>query len=108
MYLMILYIDTNSQEIVDYAKPDGPLCVTERKAGTGKNSANGNDLLVHHLMSYPGLGLLFQLFAVTARVYAGRNNKIQGMKRQYQAKNTTLFFTAAVENMFLLVSRESN
>ena len=47
-----IYIDTNSDEIRLYAARQG-FMVIERKEELAKNTANGNDLLLHHLESYP-------------------------------------------------------
>lgn len=57
-----VYVDTNSQEIAEYAKSMGFL-VIERKPELAQNSANGNDLLVYHHELFPGYDLYFQLFA---------------------------------------------
>ena len=57
-----VYIDTNSEEVAEYAKSIGfhPI---ERKPELLQNSANGNDLLVSHYLSYPDYDYYFQLFA---------------------------------------------
>lgn len=57
-----IYIDTNSSEIADYARSMG-FYVIERKPELALNSANGNDLLVHHYELYPNYDFYFQLFA---------------------------------------------
>ena len=57
-----IYIDTNSSEIMDYAKKQGFLII-ERKPELASNSANGNDLLVYHCEQYPKYDYYFQLFA---------------------------------------------
>lgn len=57
-----VYIDTNSNEIAEYAKAQGFL-VIERKPELALNSANGNDLLVYHFEQYPQYDYYFQLFA---------------------------------------------
>ena len=57
-----IYIDTNSDEIANYAKKMG-FKVIERKPELAKNSANGNDLLVYHFEQYPQYDYYFQLFA---------------------------------------------
>ena len=57
-----VFIDTNSQEIADYARSSG-FKVIDRKPELAKNSANGNDLLVYHFEQYPDYDYYFQLFA---------------------------------------------
>ncbi len=57
-----VYIDTNSNEIADYAQQMG-FIVIERKPELAQNTANGNDLLVHHFTLYPDYDFYFQLFA---------------------------------------------
>ena len=57
-----VYIDTNSEEVADYAKKEG-FYVIPRKPELAKNSANGNDLLVYHYALYPEYDYYFQLFA---------------------------------------------
>ena len=57
-----VYIDTNSQEIAEYALSMG-FRVIERKPELALNSANGNDLLVYHYELYPQYDYYFQLFA---------------------------------------------
>lgn len=57
-----IYIDTNSEEIKDYAFAKG-LRVIERKPELAQNTANGNDLLVYHYLQYPQYDFYFQLFA---------------------------------------------
>lgn len=57
-----IYVDTNSEEIEDYAKKSG-LCVIKRKPELAQNSANGNDLLVYHFEQHPEYDYYFQCFA---------------------------------------------
>ena len=57
-----VYIDTNSPEIMAYAKEQGFL-VIERKPELARNTANGNDLLVYHGELFPQYDYYFQLFA---------------------------------------------
>lgn len=57
-----VYIDTNSEEIAQYAIKMG-FHVIERKPELALNSANGNDLLVYHFESFPQYDFYFQLFA---------------------------------------------
>lgn len=57
-----VYIDTNSAEIATYATKMG-FHVIERKPELALNSANGNDLLVHHFELFPQYDYYFQLFA---------------------------------------------
>jgi len=57
-----IYVDTNSAEIADYADQNG-YHVIKRKPELALNSANGNDLLVHHFETYPQYDYYFQLFA---------------------------------------------
>ncbi|MBE5803026.1 MAG: acylneuraminate cytidylyltransferase family protein [Clostridiales bacterium] len=59
-----VYVDTNSPEVAEYALKKG-FHVIERKPELAKNTANGNDLLVHQFELYPDYDYYFQLF-VTA------------------------------------------
>ena len=56
-----VYIDTNSDEILDYAKKMG-FNLIHRKPRLTK-TANGNDLLIYHSELYPNYDYYFQLFA---------------------------------------------
>jgi len=57
-----VFIDTNSDEIAEYAKAHG--CeVIERKKELAANTANGNDLLNYHYKLFPDYDLYFQIFA---------------------------------------------
>jgi len=57
-----IYIDTNSEEIADYARKQG-FFVIDRKPELALNTANGNDLLVAHFLQFPEYDFYFQLFA---------------------------------------------
>lgn len=57
-----IYIDTNSTEIMAYAKAQGFLTI-ERKPELARSTANGNDLLVWQCEQYPQYDYYFQLFA---------------------------------------------
>ncbi len=57
-----IYIDTNSDEISEYAEKNNCL-VINRKAELAQNTANGNDLLQYHFEQYPNYDYYFQLFA---------------------------------------------
>lgn len=57
-----VFVDTNSEEVALYATSMG-YKVIERKPELAKNTANGNDLLVHHFEMYPDYDYYFQLFA---------------------------------------------
>lgn len=57
-----IYVDTNSDEITDYALSKG-FRVIERKPELAANTANGNDLLSYHYEQYPMYDYYFQLFA---------------------------------------------
>lgn len=57
-----IYVDTNSQEIAEYATSNG-CKIIERKEELTKNIANGNDLLNYHRELYPMYDYYFQLFA---------------------------------------------
>lgn len=57
-----IYIDTNSEEIKEYAL-ERNLKVIERLEALAQNTANGNDLLVYHGKQYPQYDYYFQLFA---------------------------------------------
>ncbi len=57
-----IYVDTNSDEIKDFAAEKGML-VIDRKEELARNTANGNDLLLYHSEKYPQYDYYFQLFA---------------------------------------------
>lgn len=57
-----VFIDTNSEEISDYALNNG-FKVIQRKPELALNTANGNDLLLYHFQQYAGYDYYFQLFA---------------------------------------------
>lgn len=57
-----VYVDTNSDEITEYAKNIGFIPII-RKPELALNTANGNDLLVHHYKSFPDYDYYFQMFA---------------------------------------------
>lgn len=57
-----VYIDTNSSEIASYAYTMG-FKVIERKPELALNTANGNDLLMHHFELFPEYDYYYQLFA---------------------------------------------
>lgn len=57
-----IYVDTNSEEITQYAKELGFSTIL-REERLAQNTANGNDLLVHHYELYPQYDYYFQLFA---------------------------------------------
>ncbi len=64
-----VYIDTNSAEISEYAHKMG-LEVIKRDPELAKNTANGNDLLVHHYKLCPQYDYYFQLFATAPYMQA--------------------------------------
>ena len=57
-----VFIDTNSEEVAEYANSMG-FKVIERLPELAQNTANGNDLLVHHFELQPDYDYYFQLFA---------------------------------------------
>ena len=57
-----IYIDTNSEEIKQYALSLG-LNSIDREEGLASNSKNGNDLIVNHFKRFPQYDYYFQLFA---------------------------------------------
>lgn len=64
-----IYIDTNSPEITDYTLKLG-FKVIERLESLAQNTANGNDLLVHHQQIHPEYDYYFQLFATAPYLQA--------------------------------------
>lgn len=60
-----VYVDTNSEEIAEWAQAHGggAFNIIERKPELAANSANGNDLLLHHFGLFPDYDFYFQLFA---------------------------------------------
>jgi CMP-N-acetylneuraminic acid synthetase len=64
-----VYIDTNNQEIAEYANSMG-FKVIERLPELAQNTANGNDLLVYHYELKPNYDYYFQLFATAPYMQA--------------------------------------
>jgi CMP-N-acetylneuraminic acid synthetase len=57
-----IFVDTNSDEIMEYSKGKG-IEIIIREPYLAENTANGNDLLIHHMKVQPNYDLYFQLFA---------------------------------------------
>ncbi len=57
-----IFIDTNSEEIAEYAKRNG-FHYIKRESKFAENTANGNDLLWHHYELFPSFDFYFQAFA---------------------------------------------
>ena len=57
-----IYVDTNSAEITEYIHEKG-INLIPRLDKLAQNTANGNDLLLHHIGLYPDYDCYFQLFA---------------------------------------------
>lgn len=57
-----IFIDTNSEEIKNFALENN-IKIIDRLETLSSNSANGNDLLMHHRKIMPDFDLYFQLFA---------------------------------------------
>ena len=79
-----VYIDTDSAEISAYAKTIG-FEVIERLPELAGNTANGNDLLVHHLELHPEYDYYFQLFA-TAPYMKPETTGLYGITREALSK----------------------
>lgn len=60
-----IFVDTNSEEITDYAQNMGFHTIL-RKPELAQNTANGNDLLVYHYSLYPEYDYYFQAFATAS------------------------------------------
>jgi len=59
-----IFIDTDSQEVKDFCtKNNLEIEIINRKKELATNSANGNDLLIHHQKIKPNFDYYFQLFA---------------------------------------------
>ena len=57
-----VFVDTDSDEIANFAISEGAEHI-QRREDLAKNTANGNDLLVHHMQIHPDYDYYFQLFA---------------------------------------------
>ncbi len=57
-----LFVDTDSPQVAEFASSLG-YKIIERLPELAKNTANGNDLLLHHFELYPDYDFYFQLFA---------------------------------------------
>ena len=57
-----IYVDTDSEEVAAFAE-EMKFQVIDRLPELAKNSANGNDLLLHHMSLYPDYDFYFQAFA---------------------------------------------
>lgn len=66
-----VYVDSDSEEIREYAEANG-MGFIQRVPELALETANGNDMLVHHLKVVPGYDLYFQLY-VTAPFLSPEN-----------------------------------
>lgn len=57
-----VFVDTDSEEIAEFAISEGAQHI-QRREDLARNTANGNDLLVHHMNVQPDFDYYFQLFA---------------------------------------------
>lgn len=57
-----IYIDTNSEEVKQYAMSQN-IKIIDRLEQLAQNTANGNDLIVYHEKLYPEYDYYFQVFA---------------------------------------------
>lgn len=92
-----VYIDTNSQEITDYAK-EFDFKVIERKPELASNSANGNDLLFYHYTIHPEYDYYFQLFATAP--YLQPNTIKKCFERLISSEDYDSCFTATAHHGF--------
>ena len=76
-----IYVDTNSDEIKQYASPRG-LNIIERLESLTANTANGNDLLVYHQQLYPDYDYYFQLFATAPFLQAESIRKCANIMKE--------------------------
>lgn len=92
-----VFIDTNSDEISEYALKHG-ASVLERVPELALNTANGNDLLLHHLKSKPDYDYYYQLFATAPLM------SVETIIKCVNILNTTVkydsIFTALQQNGF--------
>lgn len=96
-----VYIDTDSQEIAEYAASMG-FGVIERKPELALNSANGNDLLTYHLQLYPDYDYYFQLLATAPYLQPA---SIQAcFNRLISSEEYDSCFTASVHYSFFWMS----
>ena len=92
-----IYVDTNSLEIAEYAKEEG-FIVIDRKEELARNTAHGNDLLVHHYSLHPEYDYYFQLFATAP--YLQPNSIRECYKRLTISNDYDSCFTATENHSF--------
>ena len=59
----VIYIDTDSSEVIDYCTKLSGVELINRKKELAQDDANGNDLLNYHYSLFPDYDYYFQLFA---------------------------------------------
>lgn len=64
-----IYIDTDCDEVMTYAENNG-FSIIRRKPELALDSANGNDLLVHHYLLFPNYDFYFQAFATAPYLHS--------------------------------------
>ena len=92
-----IFVDTNSSEIKSYALEKG-ISVIDRLDFLAKDTANGNDLLIHHSDLYHDFDYYFQLFA-TAPFLQGKTISTCAEKLLSSAEYDSVF-TATQDNGF--------
>ena len=92
-----IYVDTNSDEIAAYADEMG-FNVIERKEELARDTANGNDLLVHHYTLHPEYDYYFQVFATAPYLQANSINEC--FKKLTMSNEYDSCFTATENHSF--------
>lgn len=92
-----IYIDTNSNEIKEYACKKG-ISIIDRLKELALNSANGNDLLIHHQKLYCEYDYYFQLFATAPYMQAATIKRCTDILTSSQEYDSC--FTALKNNSF--------
>lgn len=99
-----IYVDTNSEEIFEYAKKMG-CKIIKRKSELVKNTANGNDLLCHHVDLFPNYDYYFQLFATAP--YLQSVSIRQCVEKLSNSNDYDSCFTAIAHNGFFWMNNNA-
>lgn len=96
-----VYVDTNSEEIMEYAEKQG-IKIIPRIAKLAENSANGNDLLVYHQKKYADYDYYVQAFATAPYLQPYTIKKC--INTMVQSEEYDSCFTAVQNNGFYWVN----
>lgn len=97
-----IFVDTNSEEIAGYALKTG-LSLIKRTPELALDSANGNDLLNHHMELFPDYDFYFQLFATAPYLQPETIRKC--VKQLVNSQSADSIFTATANYSFYWLNK---